>query len=91
MGNLKQQAANFANKHESKFRFAWFAKLALHSVSNYQLYQIAGLQILRYALTYFPASISRVGNLLRQRDHIERLMLEQPPQDDHLRAQHVAF
>jgi hypothetical protein len=31
------------------------------------------------------------SNLLRQCDHVERLMLEQPPQDDHLCAQHVAF
>jgi len=43
MGNLKQQAANFANKRESKSDSHGFAKLAasqLFKLPNYQITQL---------------------------------------------------
>jgi hypothetical protein len=91
MGNLKQQAANFANKHESKFRFAWFAKLAASQPFKLPIYQITQLPNSSLRPHVLPRLNQPRRNLLRQRDHVERLMLEQAAQDNHLRAQHVAF
>ena len=91
MGNLKQQAANFANKHESKFRFAWFAKLAASQPFKLPTYEITQLPNSSSRSYVLPCINQPRGNLLRERDHIKRLMLKQPPQDHQLRAQHVAF
>jgi len=62
----------------------------LHSLSITKLpnYSITNSLLRPHVL---PCVDQPRGDLLRQRDHVEWLMLEQAPQDDHLRAQHVAF